>query len=328
MTLDAEAQELCLCAVSGAYADFFPSTYRQSVDVGLVGAAVRTGKTIVVEDVSRDSRFYFPPALAGSVGSEISIPLKAGAEVLGVLDIHAPKVSAFDACDVDAMEALANQMAIALNNARLCARAKDEAVVKAALLRELSHRVKNNLTAITGLLYLGLDDDHIPREQVLSETLGRVQGLAIAHTLLAETSQARVDLLDLSRRIVSDAVHRMTLPGQVFPFTVQGPSVEISARQASSLALVLNELVTNAVKHGDRTPNPTCSLCIERLDGKTQLTLVNPGRLPEGFTLDGPSSGLGLKLVRTLVEKDLRGQFALSSSKGAVTGVVRFTPER
>ncbi len=327
LVLDESKQDLYVRAVSGPYADSLSPAYRQSVQVGLIGAAVREGATIIVNDVSQDPRFYRPPGYLPETGSEICIPLKIGSQVLGVLDIEAPERNAFDESDTGAMETLANQIAIALENARLYSQTKGEAEIKATLLRELSHRVKNNLTAIAGLLYLRLDDNQTPREQILTETLTRVQSMAVAHTLLAASPQARVDLLELCRRVVSDTVNQMSLPEQPFPFTVQGPSVEISSKQAASLALVLNELATNAIKYSDKNSSQACSLGIETSNGQLQLTLFNPGRLPEGFDPNAPSSSMGLSLVRTLVEKDLKGRFAISSSDGAVTSVVTFTKD-
>lgn len=258
--------------------------YRQSWDVGLIGFAARTGKTVVANDVRADPRYYTDDPAKDTCRAELCVPLKRRHEtlgVLGVLDVQSTVLNAFDASDVAAMETLANQTAIALENARLYAQAKDDAEVKAALLRELSHRVKNNLTAIVGLLHLGLDNEKTSRKEILAETLNRVQSMAAAHMLLAESPRARVNLLELGRRVVGDSVRQMTLPGRAVPFRVEGQAIEISAHQAASLALVLNELVTNALKHGGDEVSRSVTLTIGRADGQATRT-VQSGQCPAG----------------------------------------------
>lgn len=331
LTLDEPNHALGLRAVSGGYVDLFPDGYRQPLDVGLIGTAGHSGTTIVVPDVSQDARFRFPQGHVTVTGSEMSVPLKMGNRVLGVLDIQATSINAFDASDVAAMETLANQIAVALENARLYAQTKGEAEVQATLLRELSHRVKNNLATVVGLLYLGLEDETIPRQEILNETLRRVQSMAVAHTLLANSPKARIDVLELSRHIVADSVRQMTLPGHAIPFVVEGVSVEISAHRAASLALVLNELVTNALKHSGDNPEMELRLSVKMQAGQARLEFFNRSdSLPIDSYWKQRSGGLGLQLIRTLVEKDLGGTFSLSSSLDpcGVLGVVCFTPEK
>ncbi|MBI4789366.1 MAG: GAF domain-containing protein [Chloroflexi bacterium] len=330
-SLDERMAAVRLRAVAGGDADLFGADYIQSVSVGLIGAAARTGVTINLPDVRQDARFYFPDTRATVTGSELSVPLKMGDKILGVLDLQARERNAFDASDVAAMETLANQIAVALENARLYAQTRNEADVKAALLRELSHRVKNNLGTIVGLLYLGLDQETIPRETILNETLTRVQSMAVAHSLLANSPRARVDVLELSRHVLGDSVRQLTLPGQTVPFVVEGDSFEISAQRAASVALILNELVTNAIKHSGESPEVELRLGVKLMRGQARLEFFSRGaRLPEESGRDPANGGLGLQLIRTLVEKDLGGAFVLSScpDPSGVLGVITFTPEK
>jgi two-component sensor histidine kinase len=205
----------------------------------------------------------------------------------------------------------AGQLAGAIENARLYEQTKRDAEVKAALLRELSHRVKNNLAAITSLLYMALDEPAETREQILNETLGRVQSMSSAHTLLARSPVARVNVLELGRQILSDTVHHLGHPGIHIDINVAGSAVHVAARQTTTLALVLNELATNALRHGFHatplTDIPTLRLDLFKNDSDVNLQLANNGGgLPPSW-----DAGLGLNLVRTLVEKDLHGHFTL-----------------
>ncbi len=330
LTMDESNTAVCLRAVSGGYTHLFPPGYRQSVSKGLIGAAARTGTTVVVNDVTKDARFVFPAAQVPVTGSELCVPLKMGSRLLGVLDIQATVKNAFDASDVTAMETLANQIAVALENARLYAQSKSEAEVKAALLRELSHRVKNNLATIVGLLYLALDDETIPRNEILNETLTRVQSMAVAHTLLANSPHGRVDALELGRQIIADSVRQMTLPGHHISLVAEGAPVEISAHQAASLALILNELVTNAIKHCE-DGSAELRYSVQSVEGQARIEFFSPGPgLPGELYPSHRPGGLGLQLIRTLVEKDLGGVFSLSSSPDpcGVIGAICFVPDR
>ena len=331
LMLDEARQELVLRAVSGAYADLFRDDYRQSLGVGLIGAAARTGTSVLVNDVSRDSRFHFPTERPTATESELVVPLRMADRILGVLDIQASVRNAFDASDVAAVETLANQIAVALENARLYAQTKSEAEVKSTLLRELSHRVKNNLSTIVGLLCMGLEDETLPRREILNETLTRVQSMAVAHTLLANSPRARVDALELSRNILAESVRQMTLPGQNVSLVVRGEAIEISAHQAATLALVFNELVTNAVKHGGTCPATELRLEVRRVSGAARIELSSPGDpAPDPTQAGNRSGGLGLQLIRTLVEKDLGGTFThlIFPAPCGVQSVICFVPDR
>lgn len=331
LTLDPGEDYMRLRAVSGEYADLFHPSYRQDLRVGLIGAAAVTGTVVVANDVRQDMRFYFPKTREPVTGSEMSIPLRMGKEILGVLDIQTTNVNAFDASDVAAMETLANQVTIACENARLYAQTKGEAEVKATLLRELSHRVKNNLAAIVGLLYLGLDDETISREEVLNETLTRVQSMAVAHTVLANSPHARADVADLSRRVLTDTVRQLALPGQKVPFSVQGESLDISAHQAATVALVLNELVTNVIKHGSEQGCGELCVTVGFVGGLVRLEFFSEGsQMPPEILQNPDTGGLGLQLVRTLVEKDLQGSFDIFArdNPSGVLNVICFEPEK
>ena len=197
---------------------------------------------------------------------------------------------------------------------------KRDAEVKAALLREISHRVKNNLAAITSLLYMALDEPPQSREQILGETLGRVQSMALAHALLARSGDAHVNLVDLGGQVLNDTVRNLGRPGTAIQVEAQGDSIQVGVPD-TTLALVLNELATNSVRHGFVMSRGGASLGRSRLstlrfhasERRHEIECFiedNGDGLPEAFDLE-TNAGLGLNLVRTLVEKDLHGQFQM-----------------
>lgn len=309
--------------------DLDPSKYIMPCGAGIMGWVVEHGRAVRVDDVTRDPRYV--SVVYSHMMSELCLPLRAGKRVIGVLNLEAKAPNAFDAHAEELLAVFANQLAIAIENARLYEQTKRDAEVKAALLRELSHRVKNNLAAITSLLYLALDEPADTREQILGETLGRVQSMALAHALLARSGEAHVNLIDLGRQVLSDAARNLTLPGAPVRVEVDGDVVYIGARQTTTMALVLNELATNSLRHGFNNGAhnliPTLQFSVKQLEHEVACAVTDNGvGLPDAFTID-TAAGLGLNLVRTLVEKDLHGHFALAQGVQGTRAEIRFRPD-
>lgn len=305
--------------------EFNPSEQVMPRGVGIIGWVAEHGRAVRVDDVSRDPRYK-----AGSphMMSELCLPLRAGERVIGVLNLEAKAPNAFDAHVEELLVVFANQLAIAIENARLYEQTKRDAEVKAALLRELSHRVKNNLAAIISLLYMALDEPTDTREKILGETLGRVQSMALAHALLARSGEARVNLLELGRQVLDDAVRNLTLPGAPVQVEASGDIVYIGARQTTTLALVLNELATNSLRHGfvrqAQIPGPAIEFSVSQQRHEVVCTVSDNGiGLPDMFAIDA-AAGLGLSLVQTLVEKDLHGRFTLQQDSTGTRAEIHF----
>lgn len=191
-------------------------------------------------------------------------------------------------------------------------------------VREAHHRIKNNLQAISDLLYLAMAaGGQASPEEILKESVERIQSIALVHDLLSQDEDVEtVDMKVLSEQLVPMAL-RGGRPGQnPVDVQLQVPSLPLSSKKATTLALILNELVSNAVKHAFPTvEGGTLEVRLER--GETGLTLTvrdnGPG-LPPKFDLL-KHSHVGLQVVRTLAERDLGGKFRLSRGPGLVVGV-------
>jgi GAF domain-containing protein len=117
--IDKASQELVLRAVAGGHAMVMRRGYRQAVGESLVGSAAETRQTVLVNDVTQEPRYRPMLLTMKPVGSELAVPIIRGDEVLGVLDIRDLERGAFGQDDVKALEALADQLAVAVENARL-----------------------------------------------------------------------------------------------------------------------------------------------------------------------------------------------------------------
>jgi two-component sensor histidine kinase len=166
--------------------------------------------------------------------------------------------------------------------------------IERTLAREANHRIKNDLQRAADFLLLARPDG--PAGDVFDETAGRIHSIAAVHRLLSESGD-RVDSAQLLRSIVADA-----------PVEVEAESIELDSATAQQLGIVANELVTNALRHGA----PPVTL---RLEGGTETHLrVQDG----GVGVRAEAPGLGLSLVRRMVEQGLGGHFQLASGPGDV----------
>ncbi len=197
-------------------------------------------------------------------------------------------------------------------------RRERELVVKEATIREVHHRVKNNLQTIASLLRMQArrsDDEEVRR--ALGEATARTASMAAVHDLLAHSDHECVDFVAVARRVVelvrSGAVGDD--PGVVVH--VSGSTGEIDAGTATSLALVLTELVTNALEHAfDPGAAGTVHVDVRRTGDELRLVVRDDGRgLAPGVDL-ADSRGLGFSIVRTLVEEDLRGTLTTTQEGG------------
>nr|WP_243058196.1 PAS domain-containing sensor histidine kinase [Nocardioides sp. SR21] len=190
-----------------------------------------------------------------------------------------------------------------------------ELVTKDATIREIHHRVKNNLQTVAALLRLQARRmDSESARLALEEAVRRVGSIALVHEMLSQSVGERVDfdeIVDPLGRMVTDVSDQ----GGRIRVRRDGAFGELPSESATALAMVLTELLQNAVEHGYDPGEPELAgeivLTVRRIVGRLHVTVDDDGKgLPEGFDLDG-STNLGLSIVRTLVESELGGQLEL-----------------
>ncbi|MDH5363854.1 MAG: PAS domain S-box protein, partial [Dehalococcoidia bacterium] len=117
LLVDEEAQRLTMQSIAGGYVDIFPRDLYHAIGEGMTGYAAASGKTQGSGDVSKDP--HYVREADEETKSELAVPIKRGQKVIGVLDIQSDEFDAFDETDVMLMETLADQIAVAIENARL-----------------------------------------------------------------------------------------------------------------------------------------------------------------------------------------------------------------
>ncbi len=293
---------------------------------GISGRVWESGRPLIVHDYRNwEGRVAVYNEYAFT--AMVAVPIRWGPEFLGVLNVVADSPHTFAPADADLLDLFATQAAIAIRNARQYEQIRQDAETRAALLREVNHRVKNNLTAIIGLLYAeqGRDEarGHPLYQTIMKELINRVQGLAAVHSLLSASEWAPLRLSDLAMEIIRAALK--TLPrDKELSIDVASSPIRVTPDQAHSLALVFNELATNTIRHATVEGELRTVTVDIALDGDTIVCEYRdngPG-FPEGV-LRGEGRNVGLNLVQNVVCRTLHGELILRNDGGAVA-LIRF----
>jgi two-component system, sensor histidine kinase PdtaS len=191
---------------------------------------------------------------------------------------------------------------------------------KDATIREIHHRVKNNLQTVAALLRLQARRVAMPEARfALEESVRRVSSIAVVHETLSGALEESVRFDEIADRIVV-MVADVVVPEGV-RLTRRGTFGVLPAEVATPLAMAITELLQNALEHGytDVDRAGLVELVAERSDQVLRVEVRDDGRgLPPGFD-PGASDRLGLQIVRTLVETELGGTLVLGPRDGGGT---------
>ena len=202
---------------------------------------------------------------------------------------------------------------VLLNNVTELRRRERELVTKDATIREVHHRVKNNLQTVSALLRLQARRIEDPgAAQALNEAVRRIASIALVHETLSNSPDETVDFDSVLDNLIS---HAAELSPRMSKSAIgrQGNAGLLEPRIATPLALVITELIHNALEHGLAEEGTKLDVRITRGDHQLSINVADDGvGLPEDFDF-ATSSNLGLQIVRTLTENELRGQLTLIS---------------
>jgi two-component sensor histidine kinase len=280
-----------------------------------MGEVIRVRKPIMVDDVRTDPRYrYKEMAREEGLVSMLAVPLIVREKAIGVMACYTTHPAVFTPQQTALLSTLANQTALAIENARLA--------TSAAVVREMHHRIKNNLQTVAMLLQMQGGEAADPAlATVFRASIGRILSIAAVHEVLSRQGFRLVDVKQVAERIVRLTSQNMVRPGLQAAISVEGEPILLPSRPATSLALVINELLQNALEHA----------FAGRAEGRVRILL---GRTPEGtlveveddgvgFSQGAPSSRLGLDIVQTLVRDDLSGTIEFHSDPKGTRAILR-----
>jgi two-component sensor histidine kinase len=205
-------------------------------------------------------------------------------------------------------------------------------VTKDATIREIHHRVKNNLQTVSALLRLQSRRVEDPTASAaLAEAVRRVASIAIVHETLSASDAESVLFDEVYERIVHNAIELSTRP---ITLRKVGEFGVLDSQIATPLSLVITELIHNALEHGLAETGDELVIDIEQQElasgnvGEEKIAYEilisdNGSGLPEGFDWQ-TSSNLGLQIVRTLTENELKGSISLKRKGNQTVAQLNF----
>ncbi|MBP2663320.1 MAG: signal transduction histidine kinase [Firmicutes bacterium] len=198
--------------------------------------------------------------------------------------------------------------------------------VQSAIIREIHHRVKNNLQNVVSLLNLQrrrMGSEVVEKE--FEACVSRIISIAKVHDVFAHQSWSSLNLLELAGDIAENLVDSYTLLEQNIRISVQGHDVRIPDSQAVSVALVLNELITNSLKHGIKEAmNGEISIFVEESDKVVHMVVADTESQDTDSEPCEKGQGLGLYLVNLLVCEQMGGTFQIERRPGTTIAKVSF----
>ena len=302
------------------------------------GAGVRVGDGVVVLDADARVQYASPNAVsalhriginANAVGLRLAelgfndAPVRAAFDgrepVLDEFD-QTPEITLVTQCyPLLAKGELTGGVVLLRDISEL--RRRDRVILsRDATIREIHHRVKNNLQTISSLLRLQGRRLAAPEAKAaINESVRRIRTIALVHETLSREASEDVAFTDIVRPLARLAEESLQSPDRPVRFRVQGDGGRLPAITATPLSVVLTELFQNAVDHAFGERRSAGNVVVELTNDRVALTVrvTDDGAgLPAGFALES-ATGLGLSIVRTLVTTELAGTIQMRDAAPA-----------
>ena len=192
------------------------------------------------------------------------------------------------------------------------AKIQQDLLVKNSVIKEIHHRVKNNLQTVAGLLRMEARRSDLPEvRKALQESISRIESMALVHDIVSHYDEDYISD-ELGRLLRSSLMNHQESVELVY----QGDEEVISSHKAGYVSLIINELITNSLEHGFREDQEEAliSLTVEDRPDQILLDYRDTGRgFPQDFDL-GRSKRLGLQIISNLVTHELKGALDLSNN--------------
>jgi two-component system, sensor histidine kinase PdtaS len=276
------------------------------------GYAFQTGQVVISNHLQEETRFRTPTLLSDhGIRRAINVLIARGGEghlPFGVLEVDSPESGQFDGADADFLAGFAGLLGIAIERQHADAELREALDHQAMLTREMSHRVKNSLASVVGLLRVqSRSAQSQDVRDALKDAASRITTIAQVHDHLWRSARiGYVDIADfageLCRKLQETVLHTIRC-------TVG--HLMISADTAIPLGLLINELVTNSAKHAYPGGTGEIDVSGERRGGDLHVEVSDRGiGLPKDFDIDEPRASLGFKVINSLLAQ-LDGRIAV-----------------
>jgi PAS domain S-box-containing protein len=282
--------------------------------------------------VLRDNRVVFPDLVPFGDTTRPSeslmfVPIRHGDNVIGILSIQSYTPNAYDPDSLATLQALADHCGSALERIRAEERIHASLHEKEVLLKEIHHRVKNNLQVVSSLL--SLQSAHVkdaPTREIFRDSQNRIRSMALVHDRLYRAADlARIDLGEYARGLATHILRSYGVVTERIVLNVDADAVLVGVDRAISCGLILNELISNAIKHAfPDERRGAIQIEVRALSERAHLLRVRDDGVGLPIDLDfRNTTSLGLQLVNALA-KQIHGTVELAGQVGTDI-TIRFT---
>jgi two-component sensor histidine kinase len=289
------------------------------------GYAFHTGQAVISNHLSNEERFRTPSLLAEhGITRALNVIIQCDRKRYGVLEVDSPNEGRFDEADLAFMEGLAAILGVALQREEREEQLRDALRHQEVLTQESSHRVKNSLSIVAGLLAMQARTSSEEAARALRDAGHRVQTIASVHDRLWRNNAVHVVPL---RSFLVDLCQQLQATTSEVTVDCEADDVQIRTEQAVTIGLLVNELVTNAVKYAFDGGSGTVRVKVRRAEDRLLLEVADQGRgLPADFD-PAATSSLGARLISSL-SRQLGGEPEWKSSKAGTSFSLTFPPAR
>lgn len=269
------------------------------------------------------------------IQSALSFPIRIKGDLYGFISIvESEKHRYFEPNEIQLLQSIAHQLGSAIENAQLYAKLtqqiyertmaeeqlRNSLEEKDTLLKEVHHRVKNNLQVISSLLRLQLTSVNNPQmTELIQDSQSRIHSMALVHELLYQSEDfSTIDLGEYLEFLTHSLMASYQSKSQHISINTQCYSFNVTIEIAITCGLLLNEIVSNAIKHAFPTQEiGTIDVSINPLDDQNTLLIVQDDGigLQEKQVADTARSSLGLKLIDSFINQ-LNAQVKVSVDSG------------
>lgn len=263
----------------------------------------------------KDRKFHSLFNKIENIKTFICVPVLIRSQVTGIIQIYYENLYVYTKEESKYLSTLARHAAIAIEDTRLMGRS--------ALLQESHHRIKNNLQSVIGLVSLQKSyvqmNPSTPIDAILDNIITRVKSIAAVHHLLSKEKLGR-SIINV-KEIIEEVINLMDIHEKI-DIKSDVDDIFIPYSIATSIALIVNELVNNSLKHAfPSNQNGSIHVSCKREDEQIVIIVKDNGvGLPNHFNMDRTDS-LGLTILQGIVSNELHGEMNLYSDSGTTAEI-------